>query len=182
MQYDLMIDLETFGNNSNSIIVSIGAVVFSLDTSQIYDTLYSKVDTQSAYDLGLEFSPSTVMWWMKQSSEARSKLNEKGETIQMVLSKLSNFVKPYSNLTAWGKGPEFDLKILETAYEKAQLPLPWKYYSTDSVRSYYRLNRKLNLGITETKPTVAHDSLSDAIAQTQTVIEIYNKLRSFTNG
>lgn len=176
--YDVIIDVETFGNSKNAIIASIGAVVFKLESGQIYDTININIDVKSAYELGLEFDPDTVLWWLKQDETPRLNLLDKNRyKITDALGKLSMFLNTYKDIIVWGKGPEFDVSLLENAYQKAQLPLPWIYYNTDSVRSYFRLNKRLNLGIEEKKATVKHDALADALAETETVINIFQQLK-----
>jgi hypothetical protein len=68
----VMVDLETMGKNPNAPIVSIGAVVFDPATGKLGETFYKVIILESAISWGAEIDPSTVIWWLKQSSEARS--------------------------------------------------------------------------------------------------------------
>ena len=69
----VMLDLETMGNNSNSAIIAIGAVAFSLD-SGVYDKFYANVHLQTSLDAGLKVDGSTVEWWLTQSENARESI------------------------------------------------------------------------------------------------------------
>lgn len=73
----MMLDLETMGNKSNSVILSVGAVMFDIETGEIGEYFYERIEFQSALDVGLKINADTVEWWMKQSDEARAQLFEK---------------------------------------------------------------------------------------------------------
>ncbi|HHE8470041.1 TPA: 3'-5' exoribonuclease, partial [Klebsiella pneumoniae] len=68
----VMVDLETMGKKYNAPIVAIGAVVFDPATGSIGESFYKVVCLESSVNWGAVIDPSTVIWWLKQSSEARS--------------------------------------------------------------------------------------------------------------
>lgn len=68
----IMLDLETMGNGSQAAIIAIGAVAF--DLSGIKDRFYTQVSLESSVRAGLIADPSTIMWWMQKSDEARAAL------------------------------------------------------------------------------------------------------------
>ena len=69
---DLMIDLESMGKKPNAPIVSIGAVFFNPLTGELGQEFYMAVSLESAMDQGAVPDGDTILWWLKQSSEARS--------------------------------------------------------------------------------------------------------------
>ncbi len=71
---DVMLDLETIGQHSNAVIVSIGAVFFNPLTGNIGAEFYQVIDIEDAMKYG-EVDGSTLKWWMKKSDEARSVFN-----------------------------------------------------------------------------------------------------------
>lgn len=68
---NLMIDLETMGKNKDAPIVSIGAVFFTPETGDIGQEFYTVVSLESAMGQGATPDGDTILWWLKQSSEAR---------------------------------------------------------------------------------------------------------------
>ena len=91
---DIMIDIETLANTSNSIITQIGAVVFNRYSGKIIDKFKINVDAQSCEDLGMEMNVDTVEWWMSQSQEARDSVLKKPRImIQDALKDLANFIR-----------------------------------------------------------------------------------------
>lgn len=85
---DVMIDIETMGDEADAAIVSIGAVVFPRESLRLFDPgsehgdplawrtrFYRNVDLADAYLAGGSISPSTVQWWMHPDrNEARTSL------------------------------------------------------------------------------------------------------------
>ena len=91
----LMIDLETMGNKPNAPIVSIGAVFFEPSTGELGEEFYRVVSLKSSMDGGAVPDPDTIMWWMQQSEEARSAINDKNAAmaISTALIQLVAFIR-----------------------------------------------------------------------------------------
>ena len=69
----VMIDLETLGTVANSIILSIGAVKFDLNSNHIADDgFYASISIDSNLHAGRQLSESTLLWWLDQSKEAQA--------------------------------------------------------------------------------------------------------------
>ncbi|EOS94062.1 prophage exonuclease [Erwinia tracheiphila PSU-1] len=68
----LMIDLETMGNKPSSPILAIGAVFFSPQNGELGEEFYTPVNLESAMAGGAIPDADTIIWWLKQSSEARA--------------------------------------------------------------------------------------------------------------
>jgi len=58
----IMLDLETFGTDNDSVICSIGAVEFDIVTGKRGMEFYQKIDIQSCLDAGLKVSGQTILW------------------------------------------------------------------------------------------------------------------------
>ena len=126
---NVMLDLETMGNNSNSPITAIGAVSFDLDG--VADKFYTQVNIESCVKQGMDCDVSTILWWMKQSDEARSAFtnNELAPTIHESLVNFSEWFSDIGGEQVWGNGVAFDNVILSNAYRKTQLVQPWKFWN-----------------------------------------------------
>lgn len=89
----VMVDLETMGKKYNAPIVAIGAVVFDPATGSIGESFYKVVCLESSVNWGAVIDPSTVIWWLKQSSEARSAIvNDDAIPLQDALLQFREFV------------------------------------------------------------------------------------------
>jgi exodeoxyribonuclease VIII len=90
---NVMLDLETFGNTSDSVIVAIGAVRFSKEGISD-DSFYVNVDPNDCQDHGLTISASTVLWWLEQSEEARQAITKpKKISLKDALAGFSHWMK-----------------------------------------------------------------------------------------
>src|SRR5690606_39203262 len=116
---NVMLDLETLGNKSNSAIVSLAAVAFDIETGETGRESYERIDLQSCLDAGLTVDGSTIIWWLSQSEEARKKLTEnEGKNIAEVLHLFRLFCQDVGSFYIWGNGTRFDCGLLEDAYRK----------------------------------------------------------------
>lgn len=133
----LMVDIETLGQSSGSVILSISAVEFCLDTGKTGRTFTQNICIQSCLDLGLKIDGSTIEWWFSQDEAARIALFK--ETIPLPMAIL-HFWSFYKNLfddevKVWGNGSRFDLGIIADAFKHCCMILPWKYSNERDVRT-----------------------------------------------
>jgi len=167
---DVMVDLETLGNGSNSVIISIGAVRFN--KAGLSDEFYMSVAAQSCVDIGLTMDASTVLWWMGQSDKARQNVLAGTNDITTVLKEFGLWIG--SDAKVWGNGATFDNVILVNAYRLAKIPRPWKYTNDRCYRTLKSLYPQIKRD--ENKDLVAHDALDDAKGQALHAVKIFNHI------
>lgn len=158
----LMLDIETMGNGSFSSILSIGALEFDIETGETGKEFYVNVDLQSCMDLGLVVSASTIMWWLKQNEEARKDLTEKEVLpIQKALLGFADFCN--KDYQIWGNSARFDCGILQNAYNKALLDIPWDFRKERCVRTL--VSFRPDVKDSSARYTTEHNALSDCYHQ-----------------
>jgi hypothetical protein len=169
----LMLDIETMGNKSNSAIVSIGAVEFNIETGKTGREFYRNVSLKSSIDLGLNIDADTVMWWMNQGDDARKSLtNEKAISINQALVDFKEFcTKEYQ---IWGNSARFDLGLMQDAYNKANIDIPWDFRKERCVRTLVSFNPEIKNNF----PSVgtAHNAISDCYFQVGYCSAIWSSL------
>ena len=173
----IMLDLETMGKRSNSVIVSIAAVPFNLETGEISnDVFYERVGFQSCLNLGLKIQASTVLWWMKQNEEARNEICYGADDIQTVIEELNDFFSRLNNnFQIWGNGANFDIGILQDAYHICGYNnLPWKFRNERDVRTLVSLAPHIKKQIINTG--ISHIPVDDCIFQINYCHAIYKYL------
>ena len=69
--FDLMIDTETAGLPPTGALLSIGAVFFDIKTQTLGPTFLRTINRATAVRDGGTLTPSTILWWLGQSDEAR---------------------------------------------------------------------------------------------------------------
>jgi exodeoxyribonuclease VIII len=170
-----MVDLETMGLSYNSAIIAIGAVKF--DLTDIKDTFYEVVNLQSCVDAGLVIEADTVLWWLKQSKEARELLESKKPL--PIISVLLDFSAWIGNSPIiWGNGADFDNVLLESAYKACHLVTPWKYTSNRCYRTIKNTFPEIKSKVSGIK----HHALDDAKNQANHLIEILTYLEKLRHA
>lgn len=170
---DVMIDLETMGKGPNAAIVAIGAVEFDIQTQQIGYRFYMVVDLESSVESGGEMDASTVMWWLKQSDEARARLSVPGEPIVVALRQFASWMKDRANLDdvrVWGNGATFDNVILASAYRRSKIPQPWQFFNDRCYRTVKADHPEVKIKRIGTH----HNALDDAESQARHLIAMRN--------
>ena len=179
----LMVDLETMGNKSNAPIVSIGAVFFNPNTGNTGAEFYTAVSLESSMLLGGVPDAGTIIWWLKQSPEARSAIAI-ADTITLIdaLELFSDFISENSDagsdVQVWGNGASFDNVILRSSYDRADIECPWKFWNDRDVRTMTELGKAIGINPRYDIPFDGdmHNALSDARHQVKYVSAIWQKL------
>ncbi|CTQ15092.1 Exodeoxyribonuclease VIII [Klebsiella variicola] len=180
----VMVDLETMGKKHNAPIVAIGAVVFDPATGSIGESFYKVVCLESSVNWGAVIDPSTVIWWLKQSSEARSAIvNDDAIPLQDALLQFREFVSDNvaggsKKAQVWGNGASFDNSILRSSYDCIAEDYPWEYWNDRDVRTMVELGQAI---IFDPKTTIPfegsrHNALADAIHQARYVSAIWQRI------
>ncbi|MEH4205541.1 3'-5' exoribonuclease [Klebsiella pneumoniae] len=184
----LMIDIETMGNKPTAPIVTIGAVFFDPQTGGLGAEFYMVVNLASAMEQGATPDGDTILWWLKQSAEARAAIcTDDTKHIAEVLSELSSFISRNADnpsyLKVWGNGANFDNVILRSAYDRADQTCPWQFWNNSDVRTMVLLGKELGFDPKRNMPFdgVAHNALADARHQAKYVSAIWQKLLPATS-
>ncbi|WP_430997673.1 3'-5' exoribonuclease domain-containing protein, partial [Klebsiella pneumoniae] len=180
----VMVDLETMGKKNNAAIVAIGAVVFDPSTGSIGESFYKVVCLESSVNWGAVIDPSTVIWWLKQSSEARSAIvNDDAIPLQDALLQFREFVSDNvaggsKKAQVWGNGASFDNSILRSSYDCIAEDYPWEYWNDRDVRTMVELGHAINYEPQKAIPFEGerHNALADAIHQARYVSAIWQRL------
>lgn len=180
----VMVDLETMGKKHNAPIVAIGAVVFDPATGSIGESFYKVVCLESSVNWGAVMDPSTVIWWLKQSSEARSAIvNDDAIPLLDALLQFREFVSDNvaggsKKAQVWGNGTSFDNSILRSSYDCIAEDYPWEYWNDRDVRTMVELGQAISFDPKTTIPFEGsrHNALADAIHQARYVSAIWQRI------
>lgn len=174
---DYSTDIETFGSRPYSVILSIGIVGFDRDTGEIDDGIELNIDAADCVAKGLRMDASTVLWWLKQSDQARAAIAG-GSSLEYALKMLTNYLNDTGfdkQSRVWGNGSGFDVNLLEDAYEVQGAKCPWQFWQARDVRTVVDL---ADLDKKAYRDDNHHTALADAKAQAQMVIDGVHKLRN----
>jgi len=167
----IVVDLETFSCRPNAVIVSIGAVKFSL-TEGLKEEFFVNLDPKTSFDLGLHVSPDTINWWKMQSKEAIESWSLNPVPVRDGMLSFLNFYGPDRNTPIWGNGSSFDVSILESTIHALEFPnlrnkAPWNYWDIYCMKTLTNI-----LGHRLEKTGVNHNALHDAQAEAKLIIKM----------
>lgn len=176
----LMLDLETMDNKPTAAITSIGAVFFDPENGEMGEQFYQRVSLASSVDYDCTMGADTVLWWLRQPSEARSEmLNDDCLDLSLSLANLEAFVAEHSDpskVQVWGNGAAFDNVILRNAAGKCGFIEPlWFFWNDRDVRTIVELSKNLGLNVHNIIQFegVKHHALYDAIHQAKMVSYVW---------
>ncbi|MCG1031807.1 3'-5' exoribonuclease [Bacillus amyloliquefaciens] len=180
----LMVDLETMGKKPGAPIVSVGAVFFDPASGLTGAEYYQVINLESSMSFGARPDASTILWWLKQSPEARSAIVV-DDTVGLVeaLEQLLDFIAENAangskNVQLWGNGSSFDCSLLEAAFELADTPFPIPHWNYRDVRTVVELGKAVGLNARYDIPFEGdqHNALADARHQVKYVSAIWQRL------
>ncbi|WP_336224647.1 exonuclease [Citrobacter portucalensis] len=180
----LMVDMETMGNSPDAPIVSIGAVFFDPSTGNTGAEFYQVVSLESSMSFGMKPDASTIQWWLKQSSEARSAiLVDEAMGLLETLELLADFIAENAangshTVQMWGNGYSFDNVILRRAYTLTDTPFAVPFRNDRDVRTMVELGKSVGINPRFDIPFEGemHNALSDARHQVKYVSAIWQRL------
>ncbi|MEX0388866.1 exonuclease [Citrobacter portucalensis] len=180
----LMVDMETMGNSPDAPIVSIGAVFFDPSTGNTGAEFYQVVSLESSMSFGMKPDASTIQWWLKQSSEARSAiLVDEAMGLLETLELLADFIAENAangnhTVQLWGNGCSFDNVILRRAYALTGTPFAVPFWNDRDVRTMVELGKSVGINPRYDIPFEGdmHNALSDARHQVKYVSAIWQRL------
>jgi len=172
---DVMIDLETMGDEPNAAIIAIGAVEFDYLTQDIGERFYTVVDLASAVECGGVINADTCLWWMRQSDDARAEFNRKGDDLIAALEQFSCWMQRLGdrrNIQVWGNGADFDNVILASAFRRVKIQLPWDFRNNRCYRTVKNLCQHIKMQRSGIHHNAVNDAASQAIHLMEMLVEI----------
>jgi hypothetical protein len=167
---NIMVDLETLGTVADSVIMSIGAVKFDLNSQAIDDGgFYASISIDSNLELRRRVQEDTLIWWMGQSPAAQKVFHEPKQTLEDALIEFSDWVGS-DKYNIWSNGADFDIPMLAHAYSQLGIEIPWKFWNSRCFRTFKNLPGAKNVNT----PTegVKHNAMSDAVNQARALQNI----------
>lgn len=164
-----MLDLETLSTRANAVILIIGAIKFKRNgnTSSFKDIdekdkFYRRVTLKSCTDVKMDIDPETINWWHSQDKKVKHEAlySEDRCTLEKSLKDFSEWFN--GSRFIWGNGSSFDVTIIEEAYKRVNIDIPWKFWNVRDLRTLFDFGRVYNRDLpTENK----HDALYDCYRQ-----------------
>lgn len=179
---EMMIDVESFGLERDSVLTSIGIVVF--------DTTYPElirsrdeivVNVASELLSGSVVDPKTVEWWKSQEAAISDKFAGNVETTSIVdaLRTVTEDWVRYKCQTIWTSGEVYQLDVgnLEYKYRRLGLKEPWSFKQVRGLRTAKDMARRVGWKNSVPDSTEQHGALADAVYQARVVNDIMSYMK-----
>lgn len=169
---DVMLDLETFGNDPNACIIQIGACYFDQYTGEIGTCFQRRVDARSSVATGGIIDADTVYWWLQQDPQAVASITKNPKVhIATAMAELLEFLKPAKRI--WSHAT-FDFVIINEALKRLRLQ-QLQYKSARDIRTLMWLSGVQPADFK--RIGVAHSALDDATHQVEYCVAALKALR-----
>lgn len=180
----LMVDIESMGEKPDAPIVSIGAVFFDPASGQTGPVFYKVISLESAMEWGGVPDASTILFWLKETSEARSEIvMDHAIPLDDALLQFKDFIAENAangkdTVQVWGNGATFDNVLLENSYARTGITCPWKFWNNRDVRTVVKLGKAVGCEPRYEIPFDGepHKAISDALHQVKYVSAIWQRL------
>ena len=176
---DIMLDIETLGMDSNSLVVSISAVAFDLKSNKIGDKFEIGLKKDEQLEKGAVVDQDSLRWWDKQSDDAKAMLKMLDKhNIKFALETFNKWICDYSEnsekVNLWGNGASFDNVIINNLYKRHDIEFVVPYWCNRDVRTLVYL---ANIDPREYEFLgTKHHGISDCLHQIRYCQDAYNKL------
>ena len=180
MSRHLMVDIEALDPKTGGIIVSVGAVVFNIDTGEVVDAKeweIKVVEQEQKYNRTI--SARCLLWWMQQSEGCLATLKKKDSErigVREFVFEFKEFVTKHNMERAWCKGMNFDYDLIEELFKAVGQRWPIKKSKYRDCRVYYDYGKKLDLLPKKIDRKDAHTALGDALFQVKISSEVHQYL------
>ncbi len=172
MATHLQIDFETLGNQPDTAVLSLGAVIF--DKTGIKHERLWLFDLMGQLEVGRRsVSSDTIIWWMGQSGAKQifEKLVLEGILLKDFVPQFMEFVKQAGpDVRVWANDTGFDTSIAENILQRMGQKPPWKFWN----RRCYR-TMKACFQIDKPFQGTKHDALDDSRHQAKCLIEFWQQ-------
>jgi hypothetical protein len=158
----IVVDLETLSLRPSAIILSIGAA------SNTGGNFYVELDYRQQERLGRHADLSTCLWWGEQE---RDLCPLRGVIpLATALVDFAHWIalQETAETYIWARGTDFDIAVLNDAFRKEKVPVPWVYKNVRDIRTALAITRMPEEKLA--KPERKHHAFYDAEADLQNLV------------
>lgn len=175
---NVMLDLETMGTATDTVVTSISAVKFDADGYED-NYFHKKLKIGEMLNRGFSITASTLEWWLNQPKESLEETLSEGESLLKVLKEFNRWLgDDIDNIKIWSNGSDFDNAIMSSLYKKLNGNTPWKFWNTRCYRTICNFNPQVNKYYWECynkQAKTSHIGYEDCLKQITILQQINNK-------
>lgn len=157
--HHLMLDIETLGTKPGCVITQIACIPFTEDGPGPESTWFRANIDITTYGHNFHIDAATLKWAIEKGVPI---LRDNQIDAALALLDLANFiarrVKDDNRVKIWANSPTFDCEILEAAWRRFDIQVPWHYWHCLDYRTeMWRDPRRAE--------PAAHDATQDCLDQ-----------------
>ena len=178
---DIMVDIETLGTDSNSVVVSISAVTFDFLTGKTGKQFEIGINVLEQALNGGMIDNDTMKWWSTQSRDAKKALTRiQVEDVEESLKAFNLWIAEaisvdLKDVKLWGNGSGFDNVLIRNLYRRSGLDFVLPYWCDNDVRTLVTL---ANINTRDYKFTgTKHNGIDDCKHQIKYCVDAYRSLK-----
>lgn len=170
----LMVDIESLALGPRPVITQIAILGYDLELDELLEDRFFQhlpIEPQQQIIPARKISASTLLWWMRQSDEARESFElSASEDFEDLVAVMRGLVAAFNRLTKNGtreyelcaKSAKFDITAIETLLEELGLEVPWHYRNITDVRQDLRRAGIEEKNVPKPQGMVPHNAYWDA--------------------
>lgn len=150
MKDTVVLDIETLGTLSDSVIMSVGMVAVDSEKDYTFEELlkdgyYAKLDVADQVKSGRKIYKDTLDWWATQGDAAKHILAPKPDDMKWrdLMPNMIDWLKSqgvqYSKAKFYSRGSHFDFGILNDLFRRTgdagPNDLPWRYWNLHDAKT-----------------------------------------------
>jgi hypothetical protein len=164
------------GTRTNAAILQIAAVPFTLSDAPTFREVRNPFNTYVKMDDRAAVDESTILWWMRQSEQARQALvigMDDAIPEKEALQKLTAAYNWQQVVGLWSNGAAFDIPILQAAYERHGLSAPWFFRAPRDMRTILAASRQKKWPTVNADDITPHNALDDCVLQIRQLLTVH---------
>jgi hypothetical protein len=134
MKNHIMLDLETLGVHNDSVILSIAAIQFDINTGDLGKQFYKTITIESSLHAKRKIEADTLLWWLQQGADIRSEALKGEHRLSDVLMDFILYFHDVQDscdhqeaVCIWGNSASFDCGMLASSFEANGMEKPWSH-------------------------------------------------------
>ncbi len=140
----MMIDIESLALTPDALVLSIGAIMFSMSPSgpNFGAEFFATPGITEQILMGRRVDPETQGWWATQPSSVQAHWRypvDATSPIQAMQNLRAFIVDEQKPKEIWANGIVFDIGVLEHLFAQTKVFVPWKYDAIRDARTYYKV-------------------------------------------
>ena len=185
---DVMLDVETLGNESKPLLVQLAAVAFDINTGKTFEEYDELIDPWTSVKAGLQSTGSCLDWWFTQDKAVFTKIVMKaiqsGKPLDVVLKGFADYIEKLKKdhnayaVKVWGNG--MDNAWLFDSYYACKMPTPYPFWDCNDLRSIVDIGNRIfnhNPKKTMVFEGEKHNAIDDDKHQIRYLIDILRKMK-----